>query len=717
MELTAPPRLSRVPLWALVASTIVGLTVWCVSRHDPVETAPLTITLRVGPGETGRCEPLIAMGPVRGGDTLFLRYSDAHAIVFGYDSWEHQVVIGTKSLPVATEQAFTLHIELPSLTHPSGHGGSELGQIRVRTDSEVLLDAPVWYHARIANEPRWFGQNHIGSSWSVAELRGTITQNGTPLRGAVPRVIPFQARAAGWLADCPQQILAVLLVGFGVFWLGRRAAARNVSWPRISRFIGTAGYQHRWFLGSLVVAGVIFTAATTYGTFRLTEPEAYGVFYDFQAGSLLQGRLDVPEEGITGEAFIAHGKFYGYFGPIPAILRLPFAVFDVGFGRLARIYMLGYFVAALAATYLMLREAVRWISGADATPSRWATATIIINAGLGSTLLFLGGRAMMYHEAILCGACLALWSTWCSLRQLKDPARRHWLGAWVCGLAAMQTRPPAGLFSLTLIALVVGYQGLRGQPINGGAPPSRPDRSRTRVHAFIVALGAMISVLSFNAVGYLKFGTFDGAPLRLSQPYTPQRLAAVDGKSFHLVNLPFVFYTYFVHESLDVRRNFPYVTMAPTESGFLQPKKMDLPDFTVAIPWAMSGLFTSALLSWYAFARHRSVRWAVALPWLAAVPMTAALCAAIATAHRYTADFCPWLIASATFGIAAIDAVAVGWQRWLRVVLALLAIWSALVNMGLVLDYQGTWAPNLSDTIKERYQHTFRRIDALFGPK
>src|SRR5438132_6222343 len=46
-------------------------------------------------------------------------------------------------------------------------------------------------------------------------------------------------------------------------------------------------------------------------------------FYDAQAQSLLQGRIDVPAQAIDREAFVRQGKFYGYFGPTPALLRLP----------------------------------------------------------------------------------------------------------------------------------------------------------------------------------------------------------------------------------------------------------------------------------------------------------------------------------------------------------------------------------------------------------
>src|SRR5215470_16076828 len=46
-------------------------------------------------------------------------------------------------------------------------------------------------------------------------------------------------------------------------------------------------------------------------------------FYDAQAQSLLEGHIDVPADAIGPEAFVHGGKSYGYFGPTPALLRLP----------------------------------------------------------------------------------------------------------------------------------------------------------------------------------------------------------------------------------------------------------------------------------------------------------------------------------------------------------------------------------------------------------
>jgi hypothetical protein len=455
-----------------------------------------------------------------------------------------------------------------------------------------------------------------------------------------------------------------------------------------------------------------FVANVTYGTFRLFDPEPVGVFYDYQAQSLIHGRLDVPLEAIAGEAFIVGGKYYGYFGPTPALLRIPLIAAGVSPGRLARSFMLAYFIAALVASRLILREVSRRLRGADATPSTWAASLLILNVGLGSTLFFLGDRAMMYHEAILCGAMFALWSGYFTLRFLAEPTRRAWIPALVFGVASIHARPSVGLFALCFLGASALFQAVGGGRAGGDqltGSIARANRQRYLLIAVLCGAG----VLSFNGLAYLKFKTLDGAPLRLSQPYTPERLARIDGKSFHVANLPFGFYSYVVHGNFHLERGCPYVRVPARTPGVGFPRaKIDLPDYTVAFPYAMPALFCLATLgAASAAARSRAARPPLLVLWAGALPMTLALFAAVATAHRYTGDFCPLFIVSGVFGLVAIDGSA-SWgrtiARWATMGLTVVAVF---MTVGLTLDYQGNWAPAMAPEIHARYQRFFHAVD------
>src|SRR5207248_9886802 len=172
-----------------------------------------------------------------------------------------------------------------------------------------------------------------------------------------------------------------------------------------------------------------------------------------------------------GEAFIAHGRRYGYFGPTPALLRMPFVIFDLGFGRLSRSYMCVYFVALLIGCQLLLRDVTRLTTGTGsvalrgsagiarggAKPSGWSTVVLTVSVGLGSTLFYVGSRAYIYHEAILCGAMFAVFGCWCALRHFEKPDGGWWLGSLACGTLSVHARPPAGLFALTFLGFVAAW--------------------------------------------------------------------------------------------------------------------------------------------------------------------------------------------------------------------------------------------------------------------
>ena len=48
-----------------------------------------------------------------------------------------------------------------------------------------------------------------------------------------------------------------------------------------------------------------------------------GNFYDLQARALFHGHLSVPDGSLGIEGFVVDGRTYMYFGPFPALLRMP----------------------------------------------------------------------------------------------------------------------------------------------------------------------------------------------------------------------------------------------------------------------------------------------------------------------------------------------------------------------------------------------------------
>ena len=731
---TSPlPRLCGliIGLAALVLGVLYG------SRQSyPRMPAALTLAVTFPPGIAGENEPLICTGMFREGDLLVVEYVDETTAVLRYDHWGHGGPSSPR-IPFRPGVARTLRVEMPSLTTYVKPPSGARAPLRLVLDGRELLHTDVPYNGRQPTQI-FFGENPIGAS-GAREFRGKIHgAGGNLIRGGPESYFTTSQRVLAWLRAKPWQFAAVVLasagLGLAFAWIVRRRRAHPrparpprapqparpappVRAPSPARFLSPADLQRRrrarwWFVGSLGVALVGYAWLVTLGSFKFAYPEIFGSFYDYQARSFLEGRLDVPNDAIGGEAFEARGKLYGYFGPTPALLRLPFVIFNVHFGGLSRGFMLLFFAASLLAAFLLLRDAVKLTRDGSldspAEPSPFAIVVLVASAGYGSTIFFLGSRSLVFHEAILAGIAFALWSAWCALRHLHTPARRWWIGALVCGVLSLHSRPPTGLFALTLLGCVV--VALISREWREGA-------GRVARHLGVGVL-CVVGQLTLNGLAYLKFETFDPAPLKISRPYAdPGRLAHIDGKSFHLVNLPFNIDTYLLRPNFRIEPRFPWIYMGSNSPRRVFPKsKIDLPDHTLALPYAMPSLFALATLgSLLAAIARPGTRPALAVLWAAVLPITLALFAAIATAQRYTGDFCPFLICAAVFGLAASEALAARWRRAARGLIVLLTVAGIAVTVALTLHYQGEYLWGVPEETRVRYQNLRRHVDTFFG--
>lgn len=708
-------------LIAALATFLILASVY--SRHVyPAMPGTVRMQLTLPRGVEGQTEPILVTGMYLEGDMVVIKYLGKGVAEFAYDHWGSG---GPRSAPLTFEPGtrHSLEITLPSLTTFQKPPAGSLGLVRLVFDGREILRDNLLYHGRLPKQV-YFGENAIGAPVG-SSFRGKIARaDGYLVRGGPEAYFRPTERAFRWLRKQSAQALGVglasLVVG-GIFgWLyglplalrGRAGTARLVAW------LWPVVVRHRWFVISTAVASCVYAWLVTLGTFNLNFAEYFGSFYDYQAASFLQGRLDVPEDAIEGEAFEANGKLYGYFGPTPALLRLPFIILGVAFGKMSRGLMLLYFVSSMTAGYFLLRDAVK-LARRDpaAEPSPFAVVTLIASAALGSTIFFLGSRGLIFHEAILAGITFALWSCWCAFRHLQQPARHWWIAALITGTLSLHARPPTGLFALTLLGCVVLALAVRDWQQNAATTLASVLGRRTSRHLGVAGL-CFVALLTLNGLAYLKFGTPDPAPLRISRPYqNNDRLARIEGKSFHLVNLPFNFYTYVVRPNFRIERGFPWIYLGSPKPGrFFPGAKMDLLDHTLAMPYAMPSLFfLTTLGGLIAFAISPALRWPLGVLWCAAVPMTVALFAAIATAQRYTGDFCPFLIAGAAGGLAAVDTIAAFWRRLFRALTTFGTLAGIAVTVAITIQYQGDYLWGVPEETQLNYLVLRRDVDEFFG--
>ena len=461
---------------------------------------------------------------------------------------------------------------------------------------------------------------------------------------------------------------------------------------------------HVCFGATAFLCTLAFAWIVTFGTFNLVAEDSFGSFYDHQAAAWLKGRWDVPEAALQGEAFVVNGKVYGYFGPTPALLRIPLVALGIGFAATTRLWMLLHFASCLVAAYALLNEAARWQSPAGRmTP--WPVAIFTATVGLGSTLFFLGSRAYVYHEAILCGASFALWSVYCALRFLREPATRWWIGALIGGILAVQARAPSGLFALLVLGVVAAWHFCRHVKDGGRQAFAR--------HGLIAGLTAA-GLFSFNLVSYVKFGTFEGCPLRFNVQYSTEQLAVLGHRNFHLSNLRFNTDTYLRRPIFGLRGEFPYIYREFIDRREYPESRMAYRDPVLAIPWSMPSLFVLAglggILTCITF---RATRPPVAVLWAAGVPAAITMLTAVAVTHRYTADFTPFLIASGAFGLVGLESSGAGIRQLMRALVTLLTIAAMAVTLALTLHNQGHEVWGVPEEVRTNYAAMRRSVDVF----
>ncbi len=697
---------------------IAGFFLLWRGAYPPV-ASPLAIGVEFPRGVAGHGEPLITTGIEGHADFLAVRYLDEENAVLFYDVWG---MGGPTSAPFALRsgERRRLTVEMPTLAHIARYRSHEQRPLRVTLDGAVLLEAPVYFHLRAPAQIS-FAINPAKGDLVRESFRGRLlAPDGRALSGGPEQLFGFGARLGWLLTTRPLPLLLTLAAAFAIGLTAARLPSavvrvfRSVVGPHDPTIFPPCPERpaHRWFLATAAACLLVFSAVLTGGTFRFVTPDAFGEQYDWQARSLLQGRLDLPREARTDESFVFQERTYIYFGPTPALLRLPFALLDVGFGQLTRVFMLVYFAAWLAAAYASLIAIARLARGPTAWPSRRATGLVTVAAGLGSTMLFLASRAYVYHEAILCGAAFALWGGWCVLRWLAAPARAWWLGALVCGTLAVHARPPAGLFALGVLgcaALALAWRGLDQRPAD-------VTRWQLLRRPFAIAALTIAAVLSFNALSYLKFESFEGAPLRYHVQYDAARLATIGGKNFHLENFRHNFDAYVWRPDFVFRPTFPYAYAAIRGEHDYPAARMDLAEPTLALPYAMSALVLLALSSAaWAFARWHESRLPLTVLIAGSAPMALALFTAVAISHRYTGDFCAPLVLAAAFGAVAFDLLPTALRRLAWTLIGLLTVASVLVTLALALHYQGEGVWGVPDEFKARYQLLRQAVDSALG--
>jgi len=294
-----------------------------------------------------------------------------------------------------------------------------------------------------------------------------------------------------------------------------------------------------------LVLSVVLWLFTMTGGRDIFVKEVLGGAYDSQAEHFLRGDVGVDAAAIGHETMIVNGKVRMYFGPFPALLRMPLNfIYPAGHGKWSRISGFCAGVIALFAFAGLVKTALH-SSPLSARARNWIGNACVIGFALGSPLLLLLGNLSIYDEAIIWGLACSLAALYFAFR-----SRTSERAALTCSLLAFSFCAGAALFSratfgapFVLIAPLLAMGLFHRQPIQN-------------ITALLLPLG--VALVFYFLLSYARFGDFSGMNMRyVINPV--QRDFAVKHGLFRIERVPYSFVDYFVLRGPKLQRDAPFL--------------------------------------------------------------------------------------------------------------------------------------------------------------
>ncbi|MBU3702393.1 MAG: hypothetical protein FGM58_10155 [Acidimicrobiia bacterium] len=419
----------------------------------------------------------------------------------------------------------------------------------------------------------------------------------------------------------------------------------------------------RVFKWALVLAStVLFLWLSTNRTwdvdYSYRGQEFNATFFNEQAISMLDGRLDVPFAGYRWtECFIIDDKCFGYFGITPSILRFPvIAAGGVDAPALTPVFIAAAIAITMWAVIDLFQRVLRDLipdAGSRHIPSIVTTLALALILGPGSILTLLA-RPRLYHEAILWMVAFLLvamnhFHRWMTGRRSADL-----LVVVIAATLSACSRP-----SSAASAVVLGIGA--GVVLHLDRRRSRPTAGRYTGAAAL----ALLPGLTATGVLMMKF-KIPGLPWNRYSLYSANdfgRLSAVnDGALQGLRFVPTNLVNYLRPDTLRLRFERPWVveTVRTADSvihvwpvvvgGVFVEPLVSLTN-AMTVPVVLTVVFTFLVLVG-SVRLGRSEKQSYLILLMAAAACTSGTLVASAVTSRYVGDFYPVVAIGAVFALA-----------------------------------------------------------------
>ncbi len=327
---------------------------------------------------------------------------------------------------------------------------------------------------------------------------------------------------------------------------------------------------------------------------------------------------------------IVNGKVRMYFGPFPALLRIPLNfIYPAGHGKWSRISGFCAGVMALFAFAGLVRTAL-CSSPLSSRARNWLGNACVIGFALGSPLLLLLGNLSIYNEAIIWGLALSLAAIFFAFRSRKadgSALTRALLGFSVCAGGALLSRVTFGA-PFVLIAPLLALRLSRENRI-------------TNLTALLFPLGAALAFHVWQS--YARFGSVTGATYDFYINPVHREFAQQHG-IFNLVRVPYSFADYFSLIPPSFHLHAPFLRVDRHDLSNSAPFSLSFSETFLSIPWCSGWLALATVMGVVCLVRRGRTDYFQR--WIAVALFAQFVCmlSYFALAQRYAADLYPFLI-------------------------------------------------------------------------
>lgn len=464
----------------------------------------------------------------------------------------------------------------------------------------------------------------------------------------------------------------------------KRTTITTLAWHTPAAFI---------ILGTLT----LFAWFSTQGTWQLIAPDLYSGFFDAQAYSILHGRLDVPYMAIAKEAYVRDGKFYGYFGIGPSLLRIPLDLLWPQFaGQWSRIFCLGAALMSMLGALFILREALTRLE-ISLSPQflGLAEALTALLSGAASTMFYLNCSASIYHEAVYLGNAFAVLFFCAFIRYTNTKSAASFMLCLAFSFLALTCRLNTGLGPCLALGFAVFCAAfgkfLSKSPLIG----KLTIKEVPKVHVVGIVAFAVL-VFSLNSfITYVKFGDpFEPMPLKYHELVAPSiRTGEFSGKLFRPGNINVHAHTYFAPDVLHVFTDtIPMAVMSEMRSDFrthYTGHEVVVIETTIAVTITMAALLLLSFIGVCATLLGK-IKAPFAVPFFFSAAGFIPVLFYYYAATRFTHDIYPFLLLLGILGLATLMRLsrhAIG--KILLLLLTIIILANAANNYGATFFMQG----------------------------